>query len=141
MAGPVCVDLEAIMGYAKLLQFRYTHALDYAYRGPSSSIGVIQGVTGREREGGPTAALGSIGGDNHKSELRELVHNADQGIADAYSTLRSVFTALDKVYGRRNSEARPMARPIVDPGFRYSKGPEIEALKEKQRNRWERGEE
>ena len=140
-ADAVWVDLEAIIGQAKLLQSRYAHAHDYAYRGPSSSIGVIQGVTGREREGGSTASLGSISGDNHKSELRELVHNADQGIADAYSTLRSVFTALDKVYGRRNSEARPMARPIVDPGFRYSKGPEIEALKEKQRNRWERGEE
>ncbi len=137
----VWVDLEAIIGQATILKSRYAHAHDYAYRGASSSIGVIQGTSGREREGGPTASLGSINGDNHKNELRGHVHNADQAIAEAYSNLRAAFTALDKVYGRRKSEARPMARPIVDPGFRYSKGPEIEALKEKQRSRWERGEE
>src|SRR6266542_3374091 len=51
--------------------------------------------------------------------------SSDQGIAEAYSMIRAAFTALDKVYGRRKSEARPMARPIVDPGFRYSKGPEL----------------
>src|SRR6266540_4355149 len=140
-ADAVWVDLEAIIGQAKLLQSRYAHAHDYAYRGPSSSVGIIQGVTRREREGGSTASLGSINADNHKNELRERLHNADQRVADAYSMIRAAFTALDKVYGRRNSEARPMAWPVVDPGFLYSRGPEIETLKAKQRDRWERGEE
>ena len=140
-AEAVWVDLEAIIGQAKLLQSRYAHAHDYAYRGSSSSIGIVQGTSGREREGGPTASLGSISGDNRKNELRGYVHNADQQIAEAYSNLRAASTALEKVYGRRNSEARHMARPIMDPGFRYSKGPEIEALKARQRRRWEDGEE
>ncbi len=146
-ADAVWVDLEAIIGQAKLLQSRYAHAHDYAYSSHGygsefQGVGKIQSYCdGRESEGGATASLGSTDPDNPKKKLRGHVNNADQQIAEAYSKIRATFTALDKVYGRRNSEARPVARPIVDPGFRYSKGPEIEALKAKQRDRWERGEE
>jgi hypothetical protein len=111
----VWIDLEALLGKVRLIQFKYNHAHDFVYRAHGygseyGGMGKIQRYSdGREREGGTTATLS---GDEKKKIQRSALHNADQLIVDLYHKAAAVLDALDNVYGSKPILHDRKARPV-----------------------------
>jgi hypothetical protein len=130
-AEAVHIDLEAVIGMAKILQARYAHAYDHAYRGSVGPIGIIGGPSGREREGGSPARVFA---DRAKQDQRAALRSAAKFIPEAYDKLNAMFTAVKKVYDGK------VPVQVVQP-IQLRKGNYYVKALEAQERRQERGEE
>jgi hypothetical protein len=132
-SAAVAVDLEAVIGNARVLISRYTHAIDFAYRGLTSSVIRLpepgRGIADDGSVPGPTPGLAH---DPRRQAARSHIDDANQSILNALAALRAAQRSLDRIYGKRAD---------VQQEVQLRKGPYyVEALAAQKRRR-ERGEE